>query len=289
MPKMNWSDIQMQPVAIPEPPSIPSVSMPNTTKIIQGDIKDLDNQRMEEFKTHLDNLYTLNTKNGALLKNYVDNMTGLAQDSNAKYSDLFGSLLEAFRQVAQQNNTSPTVVPTSASTPIDTSHSFVSSPRDAAYNFGFMMKNGKYYSYNDPKAGAKALLNQLQNFITGKSQSAKEYDMVRGFPVGKYRHRGATWYVVPEGATSYKPFANGQNPNTIGHIWGSGLYAPRLHGGNNPDEYVANLVKWSGIGRDEILDPNNSDQMTRLLMAVARMEGNRWRSHLTPELIKSLF
>ena len=60
-------------------------------------------------------------------------------------------------------------------------------------------------------------------------------------------------------------------------------WAPKGDGANNPSAYLATIKGRSGLGANDALDPNNNDQLSRLIAAMAKQENSK--STLTPEII----
>ena len=93
---------------------------------------------------------------------------------------------------------------------------------------------------------------------------------------GKFRVRG--FNSLDEG---YEALFNQLNRYINGETFGKPIdtldeifkrYAPKGHGNNNPDIYAKNVSEWTGIGRNQIIDPNNESMMKNLVAAITRME-----------------
>lgn len=258
----------------------------------KGISDEIQYQRNQEFKDYINQSFALQEEALRQAREQNDSVLGLAQRMSDQYGiqvqDFMKAMAPLFKQVGgntSQEATQQSPVIGSSQSP---AYTVVTSPKEASYNFMHLRgSNGiGYRRYNSPIEGARAMMHQLDLYFSGRSNAAKGYDMIKnGRSLGSPSYTPWGQQMVPN---SYKPFANGVNPNTINHMIASGLLAPN-NDNNNPEEYASVVSKRSGIGRDDVLDVRNREQMRRLLPAIAHIEGNPHASLLTPELVDSLY
>lgn len=101
--KMNWPDIQIQPVAIPNPSSVPELGGFGITKALRENEKaKLEEDKLNEFKTHLNSMYDLYTQQGKAWNEHLNNMTGLMTEQVRQNRELSEQILPTVTQGLQR-------------------------------------------------------------------------------------------------------------------------------------------------------------------------------------------